>query len=45
MEELEFMECTTCRAKPGMPRLCDGCLNNRTAIFRLREELAKKNGS
>ena len=33
---LEFLECATCRAKPGSPELCDGCLNNRTAISRLQ---------
>lgn len=28
----EFIECDTCKAKPGMPILCDGCLHNRSAI-------------
>ena len=31
-KELEFMECDTCRAKPGSPILCRGCLHNRTAL-------------
>lgn len=31
----KFMECDTCRAKPGSPILCEGCLHNR----RLIEEL------
>ena len=34
---LEFMECDTCRAKPGSPVLCVGCLHNRVAIGRLQE--------
>lgn len=28
----EFVECDTCRAKPGSPFLCRGCLHNRDAI-------------
>lgn len=28
----KFMECDTCRAKPGSPPLCVGCLHNRTVI-------------
>lgn len=32
----EFMECDTCRAKPGSPPLCAGCLHNRQAIDKLR---------
>lgn len=27
-----FMECDTCRAKPGSPPLCAGCLHNREVI-------------
>lgn len=34
----EFMECDTCRAKPGSPALCRGCLHNRQVI----EELSNK---
>lgn len=30
--EIEFTECDTCRAKPGSPDLCEGCLKNRKAI-------------
>ena len=26
---IEFMECDTCRKKPGSPTLCEGCLHNR----------------
>ena len=33
----EFMECDTCRAKPGTPILCDGCLHNRAAIESLNK--------
>lgn len=32
----EFQECTTCRAKPGSPVLCAGCLANRATIERLK---------
>lgn len=35
----EFMECDTCRAKPGSPILCSGCLHNRDAIKKLLESL------
>ncbi len=27
-----FMECDTCRKKPGSPELCKGCLHNRELI-------------
>ena len=30
--ESQFVECDTCRAKPGSPTLCAGCLNNRRVI-------------
>lgn len=30
--ELEFAECDSCRAKPGSPTLCHGCLRNRAVI-------------
>jgi hypothetical protein len=33
---LEFMACDTCRAKPGSPPLCAGCLHNRYVIDELR---------
>ena len=36
---MQFIECDTCRAKPGSPRLCDGCLSNRKVIGDLREAL------
>jgi hypothetical protein len=32
----EFMECDSCRKKPGSPTLCYGCLHNRTLINSLR---------
>lgn len=35
--DTRFLECDTCREKPGSPQLCDGFLHNRTAIERLRE--------
>lgn len=37
--ELEFMECDSCRAKPGSPQLCTGCLNNREVIEKLKPEI------
>jgi hypothetical protein len=37
IEGSEFQECDTCRAKPGAPTLCLGCLHNRTVIDRLRK--------
>jgi hypothetical protein len=35
-DSLEFIECDTCRAKPGSPDLCRGCLHNRYLISQLR---------
>lgn len=35
----DFQECDACRAKPGMPILCNGCLQNRAAIERLSDAL------
>ena len=43
---VEFKECASCAAKPGSPRLCDSCLNNRKVIeefkFHIREEESKQ---
>jgi hypothetical protein len=36
MIELDFKECDTCRAKPGAPTLCAGCLHNRRVIAQLK---------
>ncbi len=36
-EEYKFIECDTCRAKPGSPPLCYGCLHNRDIIGKLSE--------
>lgn len=30
-----FIECDSCRAKPGTPALCKGCLHNRSYIYSL----------
>ena len=30
--KMTFMECDTCRPKPGSPILCRGCLHNRDVI-------------
>ena len=38
----DFLECETCRAKPGTPVLCASCLHNRALISRLQGELKKK---
>lgn len=40
--KLEFRECDTCRAKPGAPMLCQGCLHNRIVIERLVEAATKR---
>jgi hypothetical protein len=39
MNSNEFRECDMCRAKPGMPILCNGCLHNRAAVERLTDAL------
>lgn len=31
----KFMECDTCRGKPGSPPLCKGCIHNRSLIEKL----------
>jgi hypothetical protein len=38
----DFLECDTCRAKPGSPALCRGCLRNRTMINMLNTLLRKE---
>jgi hypothetical protein len=35
-KELTFVECDSCRRKPGSPALCAGCLHNRTVICKLK---------
>ena len=30
--EINFVECDTCKTKPGSPILCAGCLYNRQII-------------
>jgi hypothetical protein len=35
-KELTFVECDSCRRKPGSPALCAGCLHNRTVISKLK---------
>lgn len=34
-----FMECDTCRSKPGSPELCAGCLHNRAVILEYEQRL------
>ena len=36
-----FVECDTCRAKPGTPLLCAGCLQNRSTLGKLERHNAK----
>lgn len=38
---LDFMECDTCRQKPGSHSLCRGCLHNRIVIERLERALQR----
>ena len=35
----DFVECETCRAKPGSPILCDSCLHNRALISALKSSI------
>lgn len=39
MSDLEFVECCTCKAKPGTPVLCESCLHNRHAIYELTSKV------
>ena len=39
--EGDFMECDSCRAKPGSPILCRGCLHNRDVIYTLQKAIKK----
>lgn len=32
LTQLEFVECDSCRSKPGSPQLCGGCRHNRAVI-------------
>lgn len=43
MVDLDFMECDSCRAKPGSPLLCKGCLHNRNVISKLIKLIDQKN--
>lgn len=40
-KRIAFKECDTCRAKPGTPILCEGCLHNREALYRAQERMAE----
>jgi len=42
-KKIEFMECDSCRKKPGSPPLCGGCLANRESINRLNKALLSLN--
>ncbi len=39
MKKQEFMECQTCRVKPGSPELCTSCLHNRSLVEKLKNDL------
>jgi hypothetical protein len=39
---LEFVECDTCRVKPGTPTLCRGCIANRSTINKLKKQLTNR---
>lgn len=39
MSQLSFVECDTCKAKPGSPLLCAGCIHNRKVIADQQEKL------
>jgi hypothetical protein len=41
MSDADFMECATCRAKPGAPLLCQACLHNRRLVGELRTEIER----
>lgn len=36
-----FIECDSCRTKPGSPTLCRGCRHNRDVIEALRRQIGK----
>ena len=41
----DFVACDTCRAKPGSPALCLGCLHNRTVIGLLQKNAQRRSGA
>jgi hypothetical protein len=41
-KKLEFIECDSCRVKPGSPLLCESCLNNRNVISELKDQIRNK---
>jgi len=43
--DMNFVECESCRKKPGMIILCDGCLRNRKTISLLKKLLKKKDAN
>jgi hypothetical protein len=42
-KELYFVECDSCRAKPGSPTLCVGCRHNRWLFNKLKASFYKSN--
>jgi hypothetical protein len=42
--KIDFIECDTCRAKPGSPTLCWGCLHNRQLISWQQGKIAELEG-
>ena len=45
MTPTKFIECESCAAKPGMPVLCAGCLNNRELISDLERRATARTDS
>lgn len=41
LEDCAFVECDSCRAKPGTPFLCNGCLRNRFRMTKLVSEIRR----
>jgi hypothetical protein len=41
IDDYEFVECDSCRAKQGTTVLCSGCLHNRRVIAEFRQALER----
>lgn len=41
LANLDFVECDSCRSKPGTPALCASCLHNREVIIVLKQTLRR----
>ena len=38
---MEFVECSSCAAKPGAPTLCESCLSNRAVIQQFKQQIVE----